>query len=167
MEQRARDLINRSTTDEHDCFPPPIEPSHCNSFKDQGNDLILTVAIREITLHSLFFDHQRYQLQLLLKHQILVHLHHSKPNFPSRHLEDLFDTIQPFIRNSAKLRPKEPKYNHSQPNHPVLVAYWEPSPDRTKNIDCFYNIFTPFINFILNATSFSTARTTNRPPFWR
>ena len=125
-EKRTRDLNNPSTTEEHDSFPFPIEPLRSISSTTQpkrssvhSNDpgitsplassrtpvLSPTIPAEKSTPHPSSSQHaQTAQLS------------------PRKNLSP----IQQFIRNNAtrmarnsvKSRPKEPKYNRSQPNYP-------------------------------------------------
>ena len=126
MEQRTRDLNYPSTTEEHDSFPFPIEPlrsipsiSKPKRSSMQSNDSGITpplVSSRTPVLSP-----------AIPMGTSILHPSSSQPAQPAElpHQEPL-SPIQQFVRNSAtrmasssvKLRPKEPKYNRSQPNYP-------------------------------------------------
>ena len=126
MEQRTRDLNNPSTTDEHDSFPFPIEPLRSSSSTNQpkrssmhSNDSGITsplassrTPVLSPTIPAETSTPQPSSSQAA-----------QPPRLPSR---EPLSPIQHFIRNSAtcmarnsgKSHPKEPKYNHAQPNLP-------------------------------------------------
>ena len=109
MEQRARDLKNPSTTDEHDSFSFPVEPLQSTSSKDQSIDLIRTAAVPELTLCLLSFRSPTLSPATPVKTSTprpsisqYARVAQLSPKGP-------FSPIQQFIRNSAKLRLKKPK----------------------------------------------------------
>ena len=126
MEQRARDLNNPSTTEEHDSFPFPIEPLRYISPPNQpkrssmhSNDSGITSPItfsRTPVLSPTIPAERSTPHQSSAQHAQTAQLS------PRGNLSP----IQQFIRNSAtrmarnsvKSHPKEPKYNRSQPNYP-------------------------------------------------
>ena len=124
MKQRARDLNNPSTTEEHDSFPFPIEPLrpissthklkrpsiHSNdsgitsTFASSRTPVLSTAIPPETSTPHPSSSQQAQTAQLS----------------PREHLIP----IQQFIhniatRNSVKSRPKEPKHNRSQPDYPA------------------------------------------------
>ena len=109
MAQGSRDFNKSSATEEHVSLPFPIQPLQSVSSTDKRSDFTHTVAIRELSLHLLFSNHQRYRLQLPLKLQLLIHLLQGQPKFLSRNPEDPLPQSNNFFRNSVKLRTKELK----------------------------------------------------------
>ena len=151
MEQRTRDLNNPSTTEEHDSFPFPRETlrSISSTNKPQRSSMhsndsgstspiafsrtpVLSTAIPAETSTPHPFSSQRAQTAPLS-------------------LRENLSPIQQFIRksatrmarNSVKSRPKEPKYNRSQPNYPDCGQ----SHDRAISSDPNYTIAT-FLQFL-------------------
>ena len=113
MEQRARDLNNPTTTDEHDSFPFPIEPLQSTSSKDQGKRLDTHSSDSGVNSPLASFQ----STALLHATPIETSSPRSSTSQQAHFAQPLptagtFSPIQHFIRNSAKLRPKEPKHNH-------------------------------------------------------
>ena len=116
-EQRARDLNNPSITEEHDSFPFPIEPLRSISSTNKpkrssmhSNASGITSSLASSRTPVLSTPHPSSQ-------------HAQTAQLSSR---EYLSLIQQFIRSSAtrmarsgvKSRPKEPKYNRPQPDHP-------------------------------------------------
>ena len=125
MEQRTRDLNNPSKTEEHDSFPFPIEPLRSipsiskpkrSSMQSNDSEITSPVASSRTPVLSAAF----------LTETSIPHSSSSQQSQPAQlsHREHL-SPIQQFIRksatrmarNSPNSRPKEPKYNRSQPNY--------------------------------------------------
>ena len=126
MEQRTRDLNNPSSTEGHDSFPFPIEPlrsiSSINKPKRSSlhsNDSVITPLLASSRTPVLSPAIPTGTSTPHLSSSQAVQSPHLPPREP-------LSPIQQFIRNSAtrmarnstKPRPKDPKYNRSQPNYP-------------------------------------------------
>ena len=125
MEQRAQDLNNPSTAEERDSFPFPIEPLRSIS---------PTTKPKRSSLHSDdsgITSPPASSRTPVLSPEIPVGTSTAGPS-PSQYAQPVqmpslehLSPIQQFIRNSAtrmarsssNSRPKEPKYNHAQPNY--------------------------------------------------
>ena len=126
MEQRTRDLNNPSTTEEHDSFPFPIEPLRSTSSTNkptrssmQSNDSGITSPLASSRTPVL-----SPAIPTGTSTPCPSSSQHAQPvQMPCR---EHLSPIQQFIRNraprmarsSVNSRPKEPKYNGAQPNHP-------------------------------------------------
>ena len=127
MEKRARDLKNPSTTDEHASFQFQIEPLQSTSYEDQRKQL--DAHINDSGVNSPLASFRSQALSFATP--IGTSTPHPSISLPTQVAQPsptgLFSPFQNFIRKSAKLSSKEPKYNHSQPNHPdhqsVLRTY--------------------------------------------
>ena len=126
MEQRTRDLNNPSTTEEHDSFPFPIEPlrpipsiSKPKRSSMQSNNSGITSPFASSGTPVLS---PAISTETSTPHPSSSQVA-QPPHLPPR---EPLSPIQQFIRNSAtrmarnrvQSRPKEPKYNLSQPNYP-------------------------------------------------
>ena len=126
MEQRARDLNNPSTTDEHDSFPFPIEPLRSISSTNQPKRSSMHSNDSGIT--SPLASSRTPVLSPTIPAETSTPQPSSSQAAPPPHLppREPLSPIQQFIRNSAtrmarnsvKPRPKEPKYNRAQPDYP-------------------------------------------------
>ena len=117
-EQRARTSIEPCTTDEQYSFSFPREPSR---------SILSTNKPKQLSTQS---NDSGFTSQLALSRTVVlspaISIEKSTPHpSTSQHAQVAqlapkghFSPIQQFIRNSAKLRSKEPKYNRSQPAHP-------------------------------------------------
>ena len=126
MEQRTRDLNNPSTTEQHDSFPFPIEPlrSILSTNKPQRSSMHSNDSGKT----SPFASSRTPMLSPAIPMETSTPHPSSSQAAQPPHLPpwEPFRPIQQFIRNSAtrmarssvKPRPKEPKYNRSQPNYP-------------------------------------------------
>ena len=126
MEQRTRHLNNPSTTEKHDSFPFPIEPLRSISSTNKPKRSSLHSNDSGIT--SPFVSSRTRVLspaipaEISTSHASFYQQAQTAPLSPREHLSP----IQQFIRNSAtrmarnsvKSRPKEHKYNRSQPDYP-------------------------------------------------
>ena len=74
MEQRTRDLINPSTTEEHDSFPFPIEPLRYTSSTNQPKRSSMNSYDSGITSPLAPSRTLCYHLQFRPKHQLPIHL---------------------------------------------------------------------------------------------
>ena len=126
MERRTRDLNNPNTTEEHDSFPFPIEPSRSILFTNKptrpsmhSNDSGITSPLASSRTPVLS---PAVPIETSTPHPSSSH--HDQPAQVST--REHLSPIQQFnrtsatrmARNSVKSRPKEPKYNRSQPNYP-------------------------------------------------
>ena len=125
LEKRSGDLNIPSTTEEHDSFPFPnvplrsIPPNTLKRLSGHSNDSGITSPLassRNPVLSPAVPIETSTPHPSTSQHTPVAQIS------PKEH----FSPIQQFIRNSAtrmarsnvKLRSKEPKYNHSQPNYP-------------------------------------------------
>ena len=127
MERRTRDLNNPSTTEKHDSLPFPKEPLGSNPSISkpkrssmQSNDSGITSPLASSRTPVLS---PAIPTETSTPHPSSSQQAQPVPVSPREHLSP----IEQFIRNSAtrmarnsvKSRPKEPKYNRSQPNYPA------------------------------------------------
>ena len=126
MERRTRDLNNPHTTEEYDSFPFVIEPLRSfpptnkpERFRTHSNDSGITSPLASSRTPMLS--------PAIPMGTSTPHPSSSQAAQPPHLLpREPLSPIQQFIRNSAtgmarnnvKSRPKEPKYNRSQPNYP-------------------------------------------------
>ena len=125
MEQRTRDLNNPSSTEEHGSFPFPIEPlrSIPSISKPKGS----SVQSNGSGITSIFASSRTPVLSPAIHTETSTPHPSSQPAQPAQlSPREHLGPIQQFIRNSAtrmarktvNSRPKESKYNRSQPKYP-------------------------------------------------
>ena len=125
-EKGTRDLKNPSTTEEHGSFPFPIEPLRSvwpmnrpkrSSTHSNDSGIFSPLACSRIPVLS-----PALPVETSTRPESTFQHAQTAQLSPREHLSP----IQQFIRNSAtrmarnsaKLRSKEPKHNHSQPDYP-------------------------------------------------
>ena len=126
MERRTRDLNNPNTTEEHDSFPFPIEP--LRSFPPTNNPKRSSIHSNDSGITSQLASSRSPVLSPAIPMGTSTPHPSTSQQAPPAQLSprERLSPIQQFIRNSTtrmarnsvKLRPKEPKYNRSQPNYP-------------------------------------------------
>ena len=118
MEQRARDLDDPSKTDEHDSLPIPVQPLQSTSFKDHRKRIHTHSSDSGVNSQLVFS--QPPALSPATPNETSIRQpstsQHAQIAPPSS--KEPFSSIQQFIRKTAKLRSREPKYNRSEPNRP-------------------------------------------------
>ena len=109
MKQRVRDLNTSSTTDEYDSLPIPIEPWQPTSSKDQRKRLDMHSSDSGINSPLALFRSPA----LSTAAPIEIPTPHPSTSLPPQAAQPSpkgrCSPIQRFIRNSGKLRLKEPK----------------------------------------------------------
>ena len=131
MEQRTRDLNNPSTTEEHDSFPFPIEPlrsipsiSKPKRSSMQSNDSGITSSFASSRTPVLS---PAIPTETSTPHPSFSQQAQPAQVSPREHLSPMQQFIRNIAtrmaRNSIKSRPKEPKYNRSQPNYPDSQSF--------------------------------------------
>ena len=126
MEQRTRDLNSPSTTEEHDSFPFPIEALRSISSTNEpkrssmhSNDSGITSPLASSRTPVLS---PAIPVETSTPHPSSSQHAQTAQLSPMEHLSPVKQFIRNsatrMVRNSAKLRLKEPKYNRSQPNYP-------------------------------------------------
>ena len=125
MEQRTRNLNNPSRTEENDSFPIPIEPlrSFPSTNKPKrssmhSNDSGITsplASCRTPVLSPAIPMETSTPIHLLSTYNLLS----CRPGNILAQFNNLFvNSANRMARNSVKSRPKELKYNRSQPDYP-------------------------------------------------
>ena len=142
MEQRARDLNNPSTTEEHDSFPFPIEP--LRSILPTNNPKRSSMQSNDSGITSPLASSRTPVKSPAIPMQTSTPHPSSSQHALTAHLSprESLSPIQQFIRNSAtrmarnsvNSRPKEPKYNRSQPNYPDSQSVLRTIPQQGYNL---------------------------------
>ena len=124
--QRISDLYNPSTTEEHDSFPFPIEPSRSITSINQPKRSSMHCINSGIT--SPIASSRTPVLSPAIPTETSTPQPSSSQHAQTAQLSprEFFSPIQQFDRNSAirqarnsvKSRPTEPKYNHLQSDYP-------------------------------------------------
>ena len=107
-----------SKTNEHDPFPFPIEPLRSSLSKNQRKTLDTHSSDSEINSQLALVRSPALSPATPIKtsNPYPFTSKHAQVNLPSP--KGPFSPIQQHFCKSAKLRPKEPKHNRRQPNHP-------------------------------------------------
>ena len=117
-EQRARDLNNSSTTDEHDSLPFPIEPSQSTPSQNQRKLLDTHGSDSGVKSPLAFSPSPVLPPSNPIDTSTPLPSTSRPPQAAQLSPKGPFSPIQQFIRSTAKLCSKEPKYNRSQANQP-------------------------------------------------
>ena len=163
MEQRTRDLNNPSTTEEHDFFPFPIEP--LRSIPSLSKPKRSSMQSIDSGITSPFPSSRTPILSPAIPTETSTP-HPSSQQAQPAHLSHRVhpSPIQQIIRNSAtrmarnsvNSRPKEPKYNRSQPHYPDFQSILRTITRQGYKLWSPLHYCHKFLTFVLHAPLFST-----------
>ena len=161
MEQRARDLSNLNTTEDHRSFPFPIEPLRSISSTNKVKQLSTHRYNSRITSPLASFRTLVLSPAIPLETSTPIHFLHNmqkllncRPRSISAQFNNLFLTVPPAWLEIASLcAPVNLITTACNQITPIFSQYWELGPDRAVSFDPFKTL-PHFYNFMLHAPLF-------------